>query len=80
MVTRLNGHRIAVEERHRENLPTAADSPPVPTQPQVRDLFDRMGVLSPLELESRFEVYGKQYVLPIEVGAKVLLHVARTQI
>jgi len=39
-----------------------------------------MGVLSPLELESRFEVYGEQYVLAAEVKAKVLLRMTRTQI
>ncbi|QEY31908.1 glutamine synthetase type III [Synechococcus sp. RSCCF101] len=73
-------HRMAVEERHLENLPTTADSLPVLTRPQVRDLFDRMGVLSPVELESRFEVYGEQYVLAIEVEAKVLLRMTRTQV
>jgi glutamine synthetase len=73
-------HRIAVEERGLENLPNTADALPVLTRPQVRDLFDRMGVLSPVELESRYEVYGEQYVLAIEVEAKVLLRMTRTQI
>jgi glutamine synthetase len=73
-------HRIAVEERGLENLPTCADALPVLQRPEIRDLFDRQGVLSPLELESRFEVYAEQYILAIEVEAKLVLRLARTQI
>jgi glutamine synthetase len=46
----------------------------------VRELFSRHGVLSPVELESRFEVYGEQYVLAIEVEARLALQIARTQV
>ncbi len=73
-------HRMAVEERGLENLPTSADALPVLERPDVRALFERQGVLSPLELESRFEVYAEQYVQAIEVEARLLLRMARTQI
>ena len=73
-------HRIAVEERGLENLPTTADSLPVLQRPEVRDLFARQGVLTPLELESRFEVYAEQYVLAIDVEAKLAVQIAQTQI
>jgi glutamine synthetase len=69
-----------VEERGLENLRTSADALPVLQRPDIRDLFERQGVLSPVELESRFEVYAEQYVLAIEVEARLVLRIARTQI
>jgi glutamine synthetase len=73
-------HRVAVEERGLENLRTSADALPVLERPDIRELFERQGVLTPLELESRFEVYAEQYVLAIEVEARLALRIARTQI
>ena len=73
-------HRMAVEERGLENLRTSADALPVLQRPEIRALFERTGVLSPVELESRFEVYAEQYILAIEVEAKLVLRLARTQI
>jgi glutamine synthetase len=73
-------HRMAVEERGLENLRTCADALPVLQRQEVRALFERQGVLSPVELESRFEVYSEQYVLAIEVEAKLALQIARTQV
>ncbi len=73
-------HRLAVEERGLENLRTSADALPVLERPQVRELFERQGVLTPVELESRFEVYAEQYLLAIAVEAKLALRLARTQV
>jgi glutamine synthetase len=73
-------HRIAVEERGLENLRTSADALPVLQRPEVRELFEHQGVLSPVELESRFEVYAEQYILAIEVEAKLVLRMARSQV
>jgi glutamine synthetase len=73
-------HRIAVEERGLENLRTSADALPVLQRPEVRSLFEQQGVLSPVELESRFEVYAEQYILAIEVEAKLVLRMARSQV
>jgi glutamine synthetase len=73
-------HQIAVEQRGLENLRTSADALPVLQRPEIRALFERTGVLSAVELESRFEVYAEQYNLAIDVEARLVLRVARTQI
>ncbi|MEB3307426.1 MAG: glutamine synthetase III, partial [Cyanobacteriota bacterium] len=73
-------HHLAVEERGLENLRTSADALPVLERAEMRELFERQGVLSAVELESRFEVYSEQYILAIEVEAKLVLRMARTQI
>lgn len=59
-------HRMAVEERGLANLRTAADALPVRKETYVEKLFDSLGVLSPVELASRFEIYAEQYILAIE--------------
>jgi glutamine synthetase len=73
-------HRMAVEERGLENLPTSADALPVLKRPEIRELFERTGVLSPTELESRYEVYAEQYILAIEVETRLAVRMARTQV
>lgn len=73
-------HKAAVEERGLPNLPTTADALPVLTEEYIEDLFEKTGVLSPRELESRFEVYSEQYVLSIEVEAKLVIDIAKTKI
>jgi glutamine synthetase len=73
-------HRVAEEERGLENLRTSADALPVLDRPEIRELFERQGVLTPLELESRYEVYTEQYILAIEVEVGLALRIARTQI
>jgi glutamine synthetase len=73
-------HQMAVNERGLENLPTTADALMVLERDTVKDLFARMGVLTPVELQSRFEVYAEQYVLAVEVEAKLALQIARTQV
>lgn len=73
-------HRLAVEERGLENLRTSADALPVLQRSSIRDLFERTAVLSPVELASRFDVYAEQYILAIDVEAKLVLRIARTQI
>lgn len=73
-------HRIAVEERGLKNLPTSADALPYLRDESIRGLFSRTGVFSPVELESRFEVYAEQYILSIEVEAKLVIEMAKTMI
>jgi glutamine synthetase len=46
----------------------------------IADLFKRTGVLTPVELESRFEVYAEQYVKSIDVEAKLVINMAKTVI
>ncbi|MFM8937059.1 MAG: glutamine synthetase III [Vulcanococcus sp.] len=73
-------HELAVRDRGLENLRTSADALPVLQRPAIRALFSRHNVLSPVELESRFEVYAEQYCLAIEVEAKLALRIARTTV
>jgi len=73
-------HKMAVEERGLANLPTTADALPVLKEDYIEDLFKKTGVLTPVELESRFEVYAEQYILSIEVEAKLVVSMAKTMI
>ncbi|MGY8872447.1 MAG: glutamine synthetase III family protein [Pseudomonadales bacterium] len=71
-------HKIAVEERGLQNTPTTADALPALKTQEVIDLFSSTGVFTPLELASRFEVYAEQYVLSLEVEAKLVVEMATT--
>lgn len=73
-------HKEAVEVRGLENIPTTADALPALKSDLVKELFASTGVFSPEELESRFEVYSEQYVLSIEVEAKLVVEMATTTI
>ena len=73
-------HKEAVEKRGLKNLPTTADALPYLKDPAIKELFKSTGVLSPVELESRFEVYSEQYILSIEVEAKLVVSMAITTI
>lgn len=71
-------HRIAVEERGLKNIPTTADALPAFKSKEVIELFERTGVLTNIELASRFEVYSEQYLLSIELEAKLVVDMAKT--
>ena len=73
-------HEMAVAERGLKNIPTTADALPALREDSVRELFESTGVLSPVELKSRFEVYSEQYILSIEVEAKLVIDMAKTLI
>ena len=73
-------HKMAVEERGLLNLPTTADALPYLKHQSIKELFEKTGVLSTTELESRFEVYAEQYILSIEVEAKLVVEMAKTLI
>ncbi|WP_019506113.1 glutamine synthetase III [Pleurocapsa sp. PCC 7319] len=73
-------HKMAVEERGLANLPTTADALPCLTEKYIEELFEKTGVLSPVELESRYEVYSEQYILSIEVEAKLAIDMVKTSI
>jgi glutamine synthetase len=73
-------HEMAVKERGLLNLPTTADALPYLRQDFIKDLFAKTGVLSNVELGSRFEVYAEQYILSIEVEAKLVIEMAKTLI
>ncbi len=68
------------KKRGLKNLPTTADALPYLKDKAIKALFKSTGVLSPVELESRFEVYAEQYILSIAVEAKLVANIARTTI
>jgi glutamine synthetase len=71
-------HKMAVEERGLQNLRTTADALPVLKADYIEELFNRVGVLTPVELESRFDVYSEQYILAIDVEAKLVISMVKT--
>ena len=73
-------HKMAVEERGLKNLPTTADALPAFKEESVVKLFESTKVFSAVELESRYEVYAEQYILSIEVEAKLVVDMATTKI
>jgi glutamine synthetase len=75
------------EEWHAEaakrglpNLKTTVDALPVLTKPDVVALFDKYNVLTPRELQSRYDIYVEQYVKSVLVEAKLTLKIGRTMI
>ena len=73
-------HTDAVEKNGLLNIPTTADALPHLNSKEVKALFKSTGVLSPAELKSRYEVYAEQYILAIEVEAKLVVEMATTMI
>ena len=73
-------HTMAVEQRGLKNIPTTADALPALREESVKKLFESTGVLSAVELESRYEVYSEQYILSIEVEAKLVIEIAKSTI
>ena len=73
-------HEMAVKERGLKNLPTTADALPYLKDNDIKALFESTGVLSETELASRFEIYAEQYILSIEVEAKLVQSMAKTMI
>jgi glutamine synthetase len=63
-----------------QNIPTTADALPALREDYIKTLFESTGVLSPIELASRYEVYAEQYILSIEVEAKLVIDMAKTLI
>jgi len=70
-------HKLAAE-RGLANLRTTADALPVLKESYIEELFSKLGVLSPVELASRFETYAEQYILSIEVEAKLAVGMVKT--
>ena len=73
-------HEMAVKERGLKNLPTTADALPYLQDESIIELFASTGVITPIELKSRYEIYAEQYILSIEVEAKLVVDIAKTLI
>jgi glutamine synthetase len=68
------------EKRGLPNLKTCVEALPVLAKPEVVQLFDKYGILSPRELQSRHDIYFEQYVKTISTEAKLCVEIARTMI
>jgi glutamine synthetase len=68
------------ERRGLPNLRTTVDALPAFHQKEAVELFDKYKVLSPRELESRYEVYFEQYCKSVNVEAKLVQSMAKTMI
>ena len=79
MATQNEWHEEA-EKRGLKNLPTTADALPELVKPDVEELFEKYGVLSKRELESRYETYQEQYCMKVDVEANLVINIAKRQI
>jgi glutamine synthetase len=66
------------EQRGLPNLKTTADALPVLKTKEVETLFDKFDVLTPRELESRYEVYAEQYPAQVNVESNLAVEMVRT--
>lgn len=64
-------------ERGLLNLKTTADALPYLCTGEVVEMFEKYGVLSERELESRLETYVEQYDLTVDVEANLSVSMAR---
>ncbi len=68
------------ETRGLANLKTAADALPALTTPEVIEVFEKYGVLSETELNSRYLILCEQYEKHVNVEAKLVAEIAQTKI
>ena len=73
-------HKEAVEKRGLLNLPTTADALPYYKDKDIVKLFTSTDILSAKGVNARFEVAAEQYIMSIEVEAKLVVDMATTQI
>ncbi len=68
------------EQRGLLNLRTTPDALPYLITDETQEVFSNYGVLSPRELESRYEVFLEQYVTKLNIEAETASSIARTMI
>jgi glutamine synthetase len=66
------------ERRGLLNLPTALDALPKLTDDKNLDLFEKYGVMSRRELESRAEIFVEQYFKTVNIEGETTAEMART--
>ncbi|MCW3063190.1 MAG: glutamine synthetase catalytic region, partial [Solirubrobacterales bacterium] len=70
--------QVEAERRGLLNLKSTPDALPELLRDETVSMFDNYGVLSPREIESRFEVLTEQYVTKINIEAETAASIART--
>jgi glutamine synthetase len=68
------------EQRGLLNLRATPDALPYLIADDTQTLFSNYGVLSPRELESRYEVFAEQYVTKLNIEAETAASIARTML
>jgi glutamine synthetase len=68
------------ERRGLPNLATSAEALPVLKRKDIEALFSKLGVFTPVELQSRFDVYSEQFIQSISVEARLVISMAKTLI
>ncbi len=68
------------EKRGLPNLKTSIDALPVINSPEVVEVLNKYGVLSPRETQSRHDIYLEQYIKTVSTEAKLMVEMARTLI
>ena len=62
------------------NFRTTVDALPTLRDPEVIALFEKYGVLSKRETESRVDIYLEQYVKTISTESRLVIEIANTMI
>ncbi len=68
------------EKRGIKNLRTTVDALPEFDSAEAKALFDKYGVLTNVELASRYEIYVEQYIKSVLLEGKIALKMAKTSI
>jgi glutamine synthetase len=68
------------EQRGLANLKTTPDALPWLVHERTTSVFERYGVLSERELESRYEVFVEQYATKLNIEAETAASIARTML
>ncbi len=72
-------HREAAQ-RGLPNYKTTPEALPVLGSPEVIALFEKYGILSKREVESRLDIYLEQYVKSVKVESKLAVEMSKTMI
>jgi glutamine synthetase len=68
------------EKRGLPNLRTTVDALPELIKPETIKMFEKFGVLSERELQSRFEIFAHRYCLDVAIESKLAYSIAQTKI
>lgn len=68
------------ERRGLRNLKSCAEALPVLKEKEIISLFERQKTITPVELAARYEISAELYIKTIDVEAKLVLEIAKTQI
>lgn len=72
--------RLEAEKRGLSNLKDTPRALDVYSKKEVKDLFSRLGILSPVELEARHEIELENYILKIQIEARIMGDLAKNHI